>query len=70
MTYVEYESDHVSDYRDRRTIVRENRQLKGQNKYLAKEKEEAERREKGERLLNVGYAVKEGGAEKMSRLHD
>ena len=58
---------------DRRTLVCENRQLRREkqelvekNVSLAREKKLAERREKGERLLRIGYAINQGGGERVS----
>ena len=77
---VDVGDEDVVDDRDRRTIIRENRQLKREkeevvqkNGSLAKrvkvaEMKEvlAERIEKGERLLRLGYAIDKGGGERVS----
>ena len=60
--------DDVSDPRDRRTIVRDYRELERKCESLAKEKEEAEKREKGKTLVAVRYAMEKGGGEKVSGL--
>ena len=56
----------VIDGRDRGRIVCENRQLRREKESLVKEKKMAERREKRERLLRVGYAINQGGQERVS----
>ena len=61
--------EDMIDGRDRRTIVREIRQLKREkeelvekNRSLTKEKKDL----KGDRLLRIGYEMKEGGGERVS----
>ena len=61
--------EDMIDGRDRRTIVREIRQLRREkeelvekNRSLMKEKKDL----KGDRLLRIGYEMKEGGGERVS----
>ena len=65
--------EDMIDGQDRRTMVCEIRQLRREkdevveeNKSLAKRVKVAERMEKGERLLRIGYEMKEGGGERVS----
>ena len=61
--------EDMIDGLDRRTMVREIRQLRREkeelvvkNQSLMKEKKEL----KGDRLLRIGYEMKEGGGERVS----
>ena len=72
--------EDMIDGRDRRMIVCENRQLKRgkeqvveENKTFAEKLKAAKRkealteiREKGEKLLRIGYALDKGGGERVS----
>ena len=54
--------------RDKRELVEKNDSLTKEKKELAEEKKVTERREKGERLLRIGYQMKEGGGERVSAM--
>ena len=66
---VDVGDEDVVDGRDRRTIIRENRQLKREKEEVV-QKNGSLRTEKkdlrGERLWRLGYAIDKGGGEKVS----
>ena len=57
------------DGRDRRTIVREIRQLRREKEELVEKNDslmKEKKKLKGDRLLRIGYEMKEGGGERVS----
>ena len=61
--------EDMIDGRDRRTIVREIRQLKRDKEELVEKNDslmKEKKKLKGDRLLRIGYEMKEGGGERVS----
>ena len=61
--------EDMIDGRDRRTIVREIRQLRREKEELVEKNDslmKEKKKLKGDRLLRIGYEMKEGGGQRVS----